>query len=115
MPRPQPSDSPFEPGTIRFAARSADSEPYFRLFAAVLYRGALDFAMARMGQAGRDDEVDDINDWLMETQDLGPGSFVWLCNMLGWEPADVRKTIMRDYMAIYAFERRGRNSVKETA
>ena len=72
---------------------SHKNQPERKLWLAVLNRARMDYA----GQAylGRDREAERAADWF-GSEGIEPGSFVWLCTVLGIQPDAVRASLPQE-------------------
>lgn len=63
------------------------ADPLISLWAAVMYRGVRDFEKAYK------DRYPAAHPWVLWfwCDDMYPGSFVWLCDLFNWCPAQARK------------------------
>lgn len=116
MDRVADTSSPLHPDTPRLyrGDLSNESEPWFRLFAAVLHRGCVDYASARMKIKDEKDRerfnASEVYHWLHEDRDFGPGSFAWLCQVLDMDPIKARSAVIANSRSIFLAERRGCNN-----
>ena len=98
----------FDPDVIEVAPeRTRESIAYFRLFAAVLHRGIVDYATSRIRMEPAEFHASEVYDWLWEDDWKGIGSLHWLCSVLGYDVRTVRDRVVSNSRMIAEWERRG--------
>jgi hypothetical protein len=100
------SSSPFHPDTIRFRSeRTRPEAGLYEMWAKVFRIAIADFARERVNCQSEDDRArfrgSEIYHWFFEERDLGPGSFIWLCNLFDKRPAKVRDHVLANSRAIF--------------
>ena len=82
--------------------RGQEMDAHYDLWAEVLRFGVSE-AMAEMQAraAGMPaNRYANAMDWLNESRDLGPGSFIWLCSLWGFDPERLRNCARRNALAL---------------
>lgn len=102
----------FDPDVIEVAPnRTREGIGYFRLFAAVLHRGVVDYACSRFRMQPEEFRASEVYYWMWDDQRRGIGSLSWLCSVLGYDVRTVRDRVTARSRIIAEWERRG---VKKT-
>ena len=98
----------FDPDIIELQAeRTPEGRGYYRLIAAVLHRGIVDFAADRMKKDKAEFHSSQIYFWFW-SDDRRPYGLVWLCSVLDYDIAQVRDRTLSKSRGIAALEKRGK-------
>lgn len=88
----------------------ADYRPLRRVWAMCLHRGILDYCDQLAGKRDHhreDDCYEKTEAWFYDDERYEPGSFIWLCELLHYDPEYIRRHVEKNYQSICDKGQRG--------
>lgn len=80
----------------RSSAQDEQGNPYKQLWSAVMVRALDDFAVLLKAHKSLEHPAVVVSEpyyWLLDSEEMAPGSFIWICGHLGWDVEITRQTI----------------------